>query len=135
MLPCVRFELLAAKRYHCLPLGADEAVYTWREKKALYPFLTLEPDLLIYYDYPIYLYVSKQFPELAKRIALGLKKLQANGEFERLFNLHHAADVAELHLSRRKVFCLRSPYLADAHQCEKTLTYPQPINGSSHSRP
>lgn len=118
------FEMLAAKRYHCLPLGADEAMYTWREKKALYPFLTLEPDLLIYYDYPIYLHVSKQFPQLAKRIALGLKKLQANGEFERLFNRHHAADVAELHLARRKVFCLRSPYLADTHQCEKTLAYP-----------
>ncbi|HEY8939662.1 MAG TPA: hypothetical protein VIM59_05725 [Cellvibrio sp.] len=119
------FEMLAAKRYHCLPLGADEAMYTWREKKAFYPFLTLEPDLLIYYDYPIYLHVSKQFPQLAKRIALGLKKLQANGEFERLFNRHHAADVAALHLARRKVFCLRSPYIIDSHQCEKTLVYPR----------
>lgn len=118
------FEMLAAKRYHCLPLGADEAMYTWREKKALYPFLTLEPDLLIYYDYPIYLHISKRVPRLAARVELGLKKLQANGEFDRLFTKHHATDLAELNLKRRKVFCLRSPYIADAHQCEKTLTYP-----------
>lgn len=119
------FEMLAAKRYHCLPLGADEVVYTWREKKALYPFLALEPNLLIYYDYPIYLHVSKRYPMLAERIALGLAKLQANGEFERLFNKHHTADVVQLHLDKRKVFCLRSPYLADLHQCEKTLTFPR----------
>lgn len=119
------FEMLAAKRYHCLPLGADEAMYTWREKKVHYPFLTLESKLLIYYDYPIYFHVSKRFPELAKRVALGLTKLQNNGEFERLFSVHHAADVKGLHLAKRKVFCLRSPYIADTHQCEKTLVYPQ----------
>lgn len=118
------FDMLAAKRYHCLPLGADEAMYTWREKKALYPFLTLEPNLLIYYEYPIYLHISKQLPKLAERVALGLKKIQTSGEFERLFNQYHAADVEQLHLVQRKVFCLRSPYIADQHQCEKKLTYP-----------
>ncbi len=119
------FEMLAAQRYHCLPLGADEAMFTWREKKVLYPFLTLEPNLLIYYDYPVYLHVSKQIPALAERVALGLKKLQANGEFLRLFNKHHATDVAQLRLDQRKVFCLKSPYLPLAGQCEKTLSYPQ----------
>lgn len=119
------FEMLAAKRYHCLPLGADEVVYTWREKKAIYPFLTLEPNLLIYYDHPIYLHISKHIPQLAARIELGLKRLQSTGEFERLFNKHHAADVTTLNLPQRKIFCLRSPYIADAHQCERPLRYPQ----------
>lgn len=119
------FEMLAAQRYHCLPLGADEVMFTWREKKVLYPFLTLEPNLLIYYDYPVYLHVSKRIPALAERVALGLKKLQENGEFLRLFNKHHATDVAQLRLDQRKVFCLRSPYLPQKGQCEKTLNYPQ----------
>lgn len=119
------FEMLAAKRYHCLPLGADEVMYTWREKKALYPFLTLEPGLLIYYEYPIYLHVSKRQPKLAERVALGLTKLQKTGEFERLFNKHHAADVALLQLAKRRVFCLKSPYLPPEDQCEKKLAYPR----------
>jgi hypothetical protein len=118
------FDMLAAKRYQCLPLGADEIMYTWRDKKTQYPFLTVEPNFLIYYDYPIYLYVSKTFPALAERVNLGLQKLQRNGEFNRLFNLYHAHDIEQLHLRQRKVFCLPSPYLPQPHQCEKKLHYP-----------
>ena len=117
------FEMLAAKRYECLPLGSDEVMYTWRDQKAKFPFLAVEPNILIYYDYPINLYVSKQFPELAERVKLGLKKLQQNGEFERLFKKHHAADIAQLNLRQRKVFCLKSPYLPDQGQCEKPPTF------------
>ncbi len=119
------FEMLAAKRYECLPLGADEVMYTWRDQKDKFPFLAVEPNLLIYYDYPIYLHISKQFPALAKRVELGLKKLQRNGEFNRLFKQHHAADIAQLNLNQRKIFCLKSPYLPEQGQCEKRLDYPQ----------
>ena len=118
------FEMLAAKRYECLPLGADEVMYTWRDQKNKFPFLAIEPNLLIYYDYPIYLHISKQFPELAQRVEAGLKKLQRSGEFDRLFKQHHAADIAQLHLNQRKIFCLKSPYLPAQGQCEKRLDYP-----------
>lgn len=113
------FEMLAVKRYECLPLGADEVMYTWRDQKNKFPFLAVEPNILIYYKYPIYLHVSKQFPELADRVELGLKKLQHSGEFDRLFKQHHAADIAQLNLRQRKVFCLKSPYLPAKNQCEK----------------
>ena len=118
------FDMLAAKRFECLPLGADEVMYTLRDKKAQYPFLALDNNLLIYYNYPIYLHVSKKFPLLAQRVELGLKKLQDSGEFTRLFNQHHAADLAQLNLRQRKVFCLPSPYLPDAQQCDKSLSFP-----------
>lgn len=119
------FDMLAAKRYECLPLGADEVMHTWRDKKAQFPFLAVEPNLLIYYDYPIYLHISKQVPELAQRVELGLQKLQTSGEFDRLFKQHHAADIAQLHLNQRKIFCLKSPYLPAPGQCEKSLNYPK----------
>jgi hypothetical protein len=119
------FEMLAAKRFECLPLGADEVMYTWRDQKTKFPFLAIEPQVLIYYDYPIYLHISKQFPELAARVELGLQKLQRSGEFDRLFKQHHAADIAQLHLNQRKLFCLKSPYLPEQGQCEKRLDFPQ----------
>lgn len=119
------FEMLAAKRFECLPLGADEVMYTWRDQKTKFPFLAIEPQVLIYYEYPIYLHISKQFPELAQRVTLGLQKLQRNGEFDRLFKHHHAADIAQLHLNQRKIFCLKSPYLPERGQCEKPLDYPK----------
>nr|ABA02175.1 hypothetical protein [uncultured bacterium] len=119
------FEMLAAKRFECLALGADEVMYTFRDQKTKFPFLAVEPNVLIYYDYPIYLHISKQFPELAARVELGLQKLQRSGEFNRLFKHHHAADIAQLHLNQRKIFCLKSPYLPDKGQCEKRLDYPK----------
>lgn len=124
------FEMLAAKRYQCLPLGADEVMYTWRDQKTKFPFLVIEPDILIYYDYPIYLHISKQFPELAVRVKKGLEKLQRTGEFDRLFTQHHAADVAQLQLNQRKIFCLKSPYLPEQGQCEKPLGFPKALEGA-----
>lgn len=119
------FEMLAAKRYECLPLGADEVMFTWRDQKPKFPFLAVEPNLLIYYDHPVYFHVSKQFPQLAARVQLGLKKMQRSGEFERLFQQYHQADINQLQLNRRKIFCLKSPYLPAQGQCDKRLDYPQ----------
>ncbi|WP_323813238.1 hypothetical protein [Cellvibrio sp. NN19] len=119
------FDMLAAKRYECLPLGADEIMHTWRHQKNEFPFLVVEPHMLIYYDYPIYLHISKQFPELAERIKTGLEKLQRSGEFDRLFKQYHAKDLALLQLNQRKIFCLKSPYLPEQGQCEKRLDFPR----------
>lgn len=118
------FDMLGAKRFQCLALGADEAMRVFREKKPEFPFLAVDSDVLIHYDYPVYLYVSKNAPLLAKRVELGLKKLQGNGDFDRLFNKYHAEDLAFLNLRQRKVFCLPSPYVADDNQCDKPLELP-----------
>lgn len=114
------FDMLAVKRYQCLPLGADEVAFTWREKKASYPFLEMEQKLLIYYDYPIYLQISKKTPELAQRLELGLAKLMQNGRFNALFDHYHAQDLELLALRQRRLFCLISPYLPAAGQCKDT---------------
>lgn len=119
------FDMLAAKRFQCLPLGADEVAFTWREKKEAYPFLQLESRLLIYYDHPVHLQVSKKHPELARRLALGLTRLQQNGRFEQLFNEYHARDLELLALSQRRIFCLVSPYLPLAGQCTRNPFFSQ----------
>jgi hypothetical protein len=118
------FDMLGYKRFECLALGANEIMETYHQKKAQYPFLTIDNSLLIYYDFPIYFYVSKKHPELAKRLQLGLEKLQKSGEFTQLFKQHHDKDLALLNLRQRKVFCLKSPYVNDANQCAKPLKYP-----------
>lgn len=120
------FDMLAAKRFQCLPLGADEVAFTWREKRETYPFLQLESRLLIYYDHPVYLQVSKKHPELARRLTLGLARLQQNGRFDQLFNDYHARDLELLALPQRRIFCLVSPYLPLAGQCTQNLFFSQP---------
>jgi hypothetical protein len=80
--------------------------------------------LLIVYDFPIYFYVSKKFPEIAKRFELGLKKLADNGEFEKLFRQYHEKNLAQLNLTQRKIICLKSPFMSVQRQCEKPFVLP-----------
>ena len=118
------FRMLALNRFDCLPLGVNEVKHVFLDKKDAYPFLALDDKLLIYYRFPIYFHVSKKTPELAKRIEMGLKKMQKSGEFDRLFTAHHAKNLASLNLKNRKIICLESPYVADKNQCAKAITIP-----------
>ena len=110
------FAMLQAKRFDCVPLGANETMQSYRDQLSLYPDLAVEPGLLIYYRYPLYFYVSAKYPRLAERLRLGLDRLQRNGEFMRLFNQHFAADLESLALHQRRIICLASPYADPAQQ-------------------
>ncbi len=119
------FDMLGFKRFDCIALGVDEVFLIQHEKKSRYPFLAIEDKLLIYYEYPIYLHVSKTEPKLAMRLQLGLEKMQQSGELVKLFKEYHPYDFASLRLDSRKVICLKSPYV-DAHkqQCNKAPVIP-----------
>jgi hypothetical protein len=119
------FEMLGYKRFDCLPFGANEAAYILSQRKDQYPFLELDDQLLIYYEFSIRFYVSKRYPRIAERLKLGLKKLQDSGEFTVIFKKHHAADLKKLNLKNRKPICLKSPYVDNPNQCEGPITYPE----------
>jgi hypothetical protein len=117
------FKMLGAKRFDCIPLGIDEVEQVYQDKKLQYPFLAIDSHLLIYYQYPVYFYVSKKHPELAKRITLGLQKMQNNGDFNKLFLKFHAQDMARLDVKKRILVCLQSPYIKEP-QCTQPPGYP-----------
>ena len=117
------FLMLEAGRFDCIALGADEVVDIYNAKKKDYPFLAIDNHLLIYYHYPLYFYVSKKSPRLAERMQKGFQRLQANGEFYRLFNQYHAQSLQQLQLSKRQVVCMNSPYI-NTNDCAKPLQYP-----------
>lgn len=121
------FEMLGYKRFDCLPFGANEATYILNQKKARYPFLVLDDQLLIHYEFKIQFYVSKRYPEIAKRLTLGIKKLKENGEWDAIFRKYHAEDLKALNLKSRRVICLKSPYVAGAKQCERPVAYPEEL--------
>jgi hypothetical protein len=118
------FEMLGYKRFDCLPLGANEVVHVYEEKKQQYPFLAIDDQLLIYYKFPIYFYVSKAHPGVARRLESGLKKLQANGDFDAIFRKHHEQDLKILNLRNRHLVCLESPFIDERDQCKKPISYP-----------
>jgi hypothetical protein len=75
--------------------------------------------LLIYYDLPIYIYVSPQYPKLAGRLKKGLQKVIANGDFDRLFEHYFYDKIVALNLKERRVICLKSPYFPIDKQCKQ----------------
>lgn len=119
------FEMLGYKRFDCVPFGANEAAYVLQQRKNQYPFLELDDQLLLYYEFSIHFYVSKRFPRVAERLTLGLKKLQDTGEFDAMFKRYHAADLKLLDLKKRRVICLESPYVDSREQCRQPIRYPE----------
>ena len=119
---------LGLNRIDCLALGANEVQFKYEDLKKKYPFLKVDPSLILYYHFPIYFYVSKKHPELAQRMTIGLDKLQKSGAYAALFNKHYAQYLAPLNLQNRKIICLVNPYLRTTNQCSTPIEVPQ-ING------
>lgn len=118
------FPMLASNRFDCLALGINEAAIKYAEEQNAFPQLAIERNLLIYYAFPTYIYVSKQTPQLAARLELGLVRLQQSGEFERRLSDYFGRHLAPLQLAQRKIICLQSPYLPQENQCRAPITLP-----------
>lgn len=115
------YPMLGFKRFDCVPFGVNEIGTIWDIKKPHYPFLAIEKTILIYYDFPIYFYVSKKYPDIAQRFELGLKKMTVSGEYSRLFNEYHQKKLMQLNLKQRRLICLKSPLSTEIRQCEKGI--------------
>lgn len=118
------FEMLAANRLDCLALGVDEVGAIYRDKKAKYAGLQIEDKLLIHYEFPVYIYVSANRPDIAKRFRRGFEIIQANGQFEDLYKRYFVRDLAALNLPARRVICLKSPYVDHAVECKHPARLP-----------
>jgi ABC-type amino acid transport substrate-binding protein len=118
------YPMLGFKRIDCIPLGINEISSIIEREQKTFPFMAIEPDLLIYYDLPIYFYVSKKHPDIARRFESGLKKLIASGEFDRLFQKYHLNNIQHLKLQHRRIICLKSPLSNNKHQCEGPQSIP-----------
>lgn len=112
--------MLASNRISCLPLGANEISETLEDYAVSMPMLTIEPSLLVYYDFPIYFYVNDKYPLIAARFELGFKKILANGQFDALFRRYHEGKLNKINIRGRRIICLKSPYLPLEKQCLPT---------------
>lgn len=105
------FEMLATGRFDAFPRGLNEAGRELAERKKSYPQLALEQTKALYFPYPIYFWVNKKNPALARRIERGLKLALADNSFRKLFETYHAAEIAAMKKEKRQVLRLDSPIL------------------------
>jgi ABC-type amino acid transport substrate-binding protein len=105
------FSLLKKGTFDYVALGVNEIeeIFTQREVATL--GISIEPSLMLYYDFPLVFYVTSTKPSLAQRVKDGLNKIVTNGEFEVLFEQYHGDVVKRLNLREREVFTLHNPAL------------------------
>ncbi len=123
--------MLAAGRFECLALGITEIQRIYESSHTKMPKLEIEKNLLIYYEYPFYFYISAKYPQIAERFITGMKKIQANGEFDRLFNQYFSQSLDDLNIKSRRVICLQSPFMNKENQCKQV----EPIHSHDEKPP
>ncbi|BFM15471.1 transporter substrate-binding domain-containing protein [Maricurvus nonylphenolicus] len=103
------FKMLASGRIDYFPRSIVEI---WIEKEH-HPdkHLQVDSNLLLIYPTAFYFFVHKDNQVLARDIEVGLEKLIANGEFNKLFDRHYGDYIQRAKLSQRRAFKLDNPLL------------------------
>lgn len=82
------FLQVSRKRCDYFPRGVHEGVVEMEARAEKYPNLTLSREVIIYYPFPMYFFVSASKIGLADRLTEGLKKAVADGSFEKHMRQH-----------------------------------------------
>lgn len=115
------FNLLKGGEFDYVALGVNEIEQTFEQRVASLGGMCIEPNILLYYPFPLVFYVNPSKAALAQRVAEGLAKLIACGQFEQMFNARYGRLLAHFKLASRKVFRLQNPRLP-AEMADKTPT-------------
>lgn len=110
------FSMLSAGRFDIFSRGVVEIVAEWRNYKETLSNLQIEQRLMLQYPLPRYFFVPRT-PEgerMAERIADGLQRLRANGEYERRYRSWKQLVLRELDIAGRQVLRLGNSELSDA---------------------
>jgi len=88
--------------------------------------LIIASQITLHYDNPMFFFVTKNKPELARRLEKGLAILAANGDLSRLLTSQHFYIRARNMLADRALIRLENPLLSDATKAA-TLRYNSPL--------
>lgn len=120
------FNMLAAKRFDAFP---REVVTAWQEQAravANGQALVVDEHVVLHYPTALYFFTSRQRPELAEDIRLGLEAAIADGSFAALFEHHHGATLRQARLAERRVIELHNPDLPSATPFDRAELWYQP---------
>lgn len=105
------FQQLDKQRFNCFSRGINEISYEHEQHTEINA--TIEESLLIHYPFPLFFFVNANRPEVAKRLTLGLTRLQSNGTLLQLFEYYYKDRLAALHLEARTIIELENPTLSE----------------------
>ncbi|MBR9794121.1 MAG: amino acid ABC transporter substrate-binding protein [Gammaproteobacteria bacterium] len=106
------FENLSNGRADYFPRAANE-VFSELSSRATED-LIIAKHITLHYENPMFFFVTKSKPELARRLEKGLAILAANGDLSRLLTSQHFYIRARNLLTGREPIRLENPLLSDA---------------------
>ncbi len=101
------FNMLRKRRFDCFLRSVIEI----EDELTQHPDLAIEPHLVFRYPLALLFFVSPRYPELAKRIELGLLRARQSGDYERIFEAGFGSTIRRLQLDRRVMLELSNPDL------------------------
>lgn len=107
----ILFGMLRNERFECFARGISEVMYDLEFNNA--SDLVIEPNLLLAYPMPSYLFVAPDDQVAAHRLQLGMERAIKDGSFAVYLKTWFGRAVAELGLERRTVLSLENPYLSE----------------------
>lgn len=124
----VLFEMLAKKRFDYFPraiveVGAELAGRTEMP-------ITLDQHILIHYPTALYFYTYSQ--QLSELVLTGLDTIVKSGEFEQLFQAHHATQMQHLKLEQRTVINLENPFAPKNLPLQRDELWLSDVGNASH---
>jgi len=84
----------------------------WPELNSHQDSLAVADGVMLFYPNPVYFFVNKDRPELAKKIELGLQAALKNGSYKKLFLASYAEVIKESQLPSRSLIRLKNPNLS-----------------------
>jgi len=105
------FEMLIQGKFDYFSRGINEAPMEYEARKHRLPDLSIEQEILLYYPWPKFFYVSPNHPELKDRLERGFKLLIADGAHQKWFWKHNQEAIKRSNLKNRRLFTLKNPLL------------------------
>ncbi|WP_345782952.1 hypothetical protein [Marinobacter albus] len=107
----ILFSMLRNDRFECFARGASEVLYDLEVEAD--PNLVIEPDILLAYAMPSYLFVAPEDKQTAHRLQLGMERAILDGSFAEFLRTYYGRAVQELDLPHRRILVLENPYLSE----------------------
>jgi ABC-type amino acid transport substrate-binding protein len=125
------FAMLDAGRFDFFSRGIDEAGREFKERRASYPRLAVEPTLLLQYTLPLYFFLRRDAEGalLAQRIEAGMEMMIKDGSMNQLFQKFKGDSIKEGGLSKRRVLHVPNPHLTAETPLSRGELWFNPLTG------
>jgi hypothetical protein len=107
------FEMLENRRFDAFLRAAVEVLDEYAPRAAHMPDLAIENRLTLYYPMPMYFWFSRtdEGRRLAARAENGMRRMIADGSYDRIFAEFQDHKIRQLDLARRQTFKIANPFL------------------------